>query len=177
MRPIHSCRHMLRAACTAALLAAIGPEASAQAQALPIRIAVFDLELEDFSAAAGIAGDPARDMKYVDLATAKARQLIGDSPRYRLVDVAAAAEPAVKARDLRDCGGCEAAIARDLGADQSLVGVVRRISRTEYTVRFVLRDARTGKLLLVRQAFRMGADYSWDRGAAALVKAALLEGS
>lgn len=177
MRLIHSCRHLLRAACAAGLLAAIGPEASAQTQAEPVKIAVFDLEFEDFSAAAGVAADPARDMMYVDRATARARQLIGDSQRYQLVDVASATEPAAKQRDLRDCDGCEAAIARDLGADQSLVGVVRRISRTEYTVRFVLRDARTGKLLLVRQAFRMGADYSWDRGAAALVTAALLRNS
>jgi hypothetical protein len=164
-----------RLLCAVALLTAVGPQAlAAETASAPIAIAVFDFEFEDFSAAAGVAGDPARDRMYVDRATAKARQLIEDSPRYRLVDVASVAEPAAKERGLRDCGGCEAAIARDLGADQSFVGVVKRISRTEYTVRFVLRDTRTAKLLLVRQAFRMGADYSWNRGAAALVTAGLI---
>lgn len=171
-------RHLIAAAGATILLAA-GTLATPAAEtgAAPVKIAVFDLEFEDFSAAAGIAGDPARDLMYLDRATAAVRRTLDGSPHFELVDVAAATEPAAKDRTLRDCNGCEAAIARELGADQSFVGVVKRISRTEYTVRFVLRDTRTGKPLLVRQAFRMGADHSWDRGASALVTAALIKGS
>ena len=64
----------------------------------------------------------------------------------------------MKSRSLRDCNGCEAAIALKLGADQSFVGVVRRISRTEYTLRFQIRDAHTGALVIARQSdLRIGA--------------------
>ncbi|MGQ9370318.1 DUF2380 domain-containing protein, partial [Azospirillum sp. A39] len=59
----------------------------------------------------------------------------------------------------------------------SLVGVVKRISRTEYTVRFRIRDAGTGAVVAdADSGLRMGADYSWDRGAARLVRTRLLEG-
>jgi hypothetical protein len=77
---------------------------------------------------------------------------------------------------LRHCDGCEAAIARKLGADQSLLGIVKRISRTEYQVRFQIRDAATGALVTEAESgLQMGADYSWNRGAARLVKDRLLE--
>jgi hypothetical protein len=50
----------------------------------------------------------------------------------------------VKAHTLRECNGCDAGIALKLGAEQSFVGVVKRISRTEYTVKCRIRDASTG---------------------------------
>jgi hypothetical protein len=77
---------------------------------------------------------------------------------------------------LRDCGGCEAAIAQKLGADQSLIGVVRRVSRTEYTIGFQVRDARSGAVLARGDSgLRLGADYSWKRGAVRLVSERLIE--
>jgi Protein of unknown function (DUF2380) len=76
----------------------------------------------------------------------------------------------VKSRSLRQCIGCEAAVALKLGADQSFIGVVTRIGRTEYVMRFQIRDARTGAPIIARQSdLRIGADYSWNRGAAALI--------
>jgi hypothetical protein len=42
----------------------------------PIKIAVFDFELDDFSGGAGIAGDNAADLTQLDLATSEARRLI-----------------------------------------------------------------------------------------------------
>ena len=81
----------------------------------------------------------------------------------------------MKGRSLRQCNGCEAAVALKLGADQSFVGVVTRISRVEYAERFQIRDAHTGALVLARQTdLQLGADYSWNRGAAALISRGLL---
>jgi len=148
---------------------------TASADPSRIKIAVFDFELDDFSGGAGIAGDHAADLVQLDRATSAARKLIVQSDRYGLVDVANVESDAVKGRTLRQCDGCEAAIALNLGADQSFVGVMTRISRTEYVVRFQIRDAHTGALILARQSgLRIGADYSWDRGAAALVRDSLL---
>jgi hypothetical protein len=82
----------------------------------------------------------------------------------------------VRAHTLHQCDGCDAAIARKLGADQSLVGIVTRVARTDYAVTFKLRDTQTGAVRAVEQTdLRIGANYSWNRGAAWLIKNRLLE--
>jgi hypothetical protein len=142
----------------------------------PLKLAIFDLEYEDFSPAASAAGATPAEIAYLDKATRVVRQLFEKSGRYRLVDTESVRDPAALARTLRDCNGCEAAIAAELGADQSFVGVIRRISRTEYTVRFQVRDAKSGAVLADEfSGLRMGADYSWERGARRLVLDRLLE--
>ncbi|MGO8740098.1 DUF3280 domain-containing protein [Rhodoblastus sp.] len=144
----------------------------------PIKIAVFNFEIDDFSAGAGIAGNAAADLEHLDQATSQARRLLAESGRYSLVDVARAQGDSVAARELRQCNGCEAAIAQKLGADQSFVGVVTRISRTEFTVRFQIRDARTGAVIASKATdLRLGADYAWSRAAASLIKDRLLNDS
>ncbi len=169
-------RRALLAACAVGLLGGgVSLTFQASADPSPIKIAVFDFELDDFSGGAGIAGDKAADLAQLDRATSEVRRLIVQSGRYDLIDVAGAEGDGVKSRSLRQCNGCEAAIALKLGADQSFVGVVRRISRTEYAVQFQIRDAHTGATILARQSdLRIGADYSWNRGAAALISSSLL---
>jgi uncharacterized protein DUF2380 len=147
------------------------------APAAPIKLAIFDFELEDFSAGGSATGETSSDAAQLASITGEVRQLLAQSGRYNLVDVGSADAAAVKAHALRECDGCDAAIARQLGAEQSFVGVVKRISRTEYTVRFQIRDARTGAVVANEDSgLRMGADYSWNRGAARLIKDRLLEG-
>lgn len=138
----------------------------------PVTLAVFDFELEDTTAASAGASATS-DASYLAEVTASVRESLGQSGRYRIVDVGG---EAAKAHALRDCGGCEAAIAQSLGADQSLIGVVRRVSRTEYTLGFQVRDTRTGAVLARGDSgLRMGADYSWKRGAVRLVSDRLIE--
>ena len=49
--------------------------------------------------------------------------------------------------------------AAKLGAEQSLLGIVTRISRTDYNVTYKLRDARTRALVAVEQTdMRAGAN-------------------
>jgi TolB-like protein len=142
----------------------------------PVKLALFDFELEDFSGGAGIIPESDQDREQLKLATETARRLLTESGRYSLVDVSHAEVPEVTAGSLHKCDGCDVPIARKLGADQSLVGTVNRISRMEYGVTFHLRDARTGKLLSAEQTdLRMGANYSWSRGADWLIKNRLLE--
>lgn len=156
----------------AALLAALP---AAGATAAPIRLAVFDFELEDFSAVASSAGETVSGTEPLARVTEKVRELLAQSGRYRLVDVGAADKPAAKAGPLHKCDGCDAGIARELGVDQSLVGVIQWISRTEYVVRFKIRDARTGAVIAGgNSGLRMGADYSWGRGATRLIEDRLL---
>ena len=145
------------------------------ALAAPAALAVFDFELDD-NTAAPHAGLAAADASYLAETTSAVRDALGQSGRYRIVDVSGARDEVVNSRALRDCGGCDAAIAGKLGADQSLIGVVRRVSRTEYTVGFQVRDARTGAVVARGDSgLRMGADYSWKRGAVRLVSDTLVE--
>jgi len=135
----------------------------------PIRLAVFPFELEDFSAAAAYIPPDDVDREQLRLSTEEARRLIAQSGRYQLVDAA-------KTGKLRDCGGCEAKIAAGLDADQSMIGIVTRISRTDYAVTYKIRDARSGALVDVEQTdLRAGANSAWSRGARWLIERRLLE--
>lgn len=159
----------------AAIFASLALAASSPMVAIaaptPVNIAVFDFELEDTSAA---TSEIASDAGELTNATAAIRQLLAQSGRYRVVATAHA--DAAKTHSLHDCAGCDAAIALKLGADQSLVGVIRRISRTEYTFRFQLRDARSGDIISAADSgLRMGANYSWSKGASRLISDRLLE--
>jgi hypothetical protein len=160
-------REIAAASLTSAMPAAVHPA---------IKLAVFGFELEDFSAGGAVVAESPDDSNQLQRATDAARGLIEESGRYSLVDVTHADAEPVKTRALQNCNGCDAGIAEKLGADQSLLGIVTRISRTEYAVTFKLRDAQTGKLISVQQTgLRIGANYSWDRGAAWLIKNRLLE--
>jgi hypothetical protein len=140
-----------------------------------IKLAVFPFELEDFSGGASLIPPDDVDREQLRLSTETARRLIADSGRYELVDVTGAKGEAVEAHKLHDCNGCDVPIAAGLGADQSLVGVVTRISRTDYAVTYKLRDAHTGATLAVQQTdLRIGANYSWSKGAKWLIERKLL---
>ena len=157
----------------AALLVTLAAEAATSA---PITLAIFDFELEDTSAGASASGEAAADITKLTDVTNAVRQLFAQSGRYRLIDAGGADAAAARAHQLRECNGCDVGIAMKLGAEQSFVGVVRRISRTEYTVRFQIRDASTGAVVAdADSGLRMGADYSWSRGATRLIKDRLLE--
>lgn len=146
------------------------------AAAAPIKLALFDFELEDFSAGASSTDAASADAAHLANVTAMVRQRFAQSGRYSLIDVAQVDATAARTHTLRECNGCDAEIALQLGAEQSLVGVVSRISRTEYVVKFQVRDARTGAVVAAADSgLRMGADYSWSRGAARLIEEKLLE--
>jgi Protein of unknown function (DUF2380) len=142
----------------------------------PIRLAVFPFELEDFSAAAAYIPPDDIDREQLRLSTEEARRLIAQSPRYQLVDVGGVTDEAAKSGKLRYCNGCEARIAAGLHADQSMIGIVTRISRTDYAVTYKIRDAKSGALVDVEQTdLRAGANSAWSRGARWLIERRLLD--
>jgi Protein of unknown function (DUF2380) len=158
-------------------LAALAVAGAAETAApSPTKIAVFPFELEDFSAGAAYVPPDDIDREQLRLSTEEARRLIAASGRYQLVDVGNANDQAAQAGKLRDCNGCDARIAAGLDADRSMVGIVTRITRMEYTVTYKVRDARSGALVDVKQTdLRMGANVAWSRGARWLIENRLLE--
>lgn len=143
------------------------------ATSAPIKLAIFDFELADNSAAPVESPSDATELAKT---TEAVRELLTQSGRYVAVPIVRSDADAVKNHKVSDCDGCDARIALDQGADQSLVGVIGRVSRTEYTVSFRLRDAHTGAVVAgADSGLRMGANYSWSRGAARLIRDRLIE--
>ena len=169
-------RSMTSILAPAVLLASSAVAGAAEATSSPVKIAVFPFELVDFSAAAPYVPADDIDREQLRLSTEEARRVIAESGRYQLVDTGTANERIAKAGPLRDCEGCEAGIAAGLAADQSMIGIVTRITRTEYAVTYKIRDARSGGLVDVQQTdLRMGANVAWSRGARWLIQRRLLE--
>src|SRR5437016_6414057 len=160
----------------AIMLAALAVAGAAETVApSPVKIAVFPFELEDFSAGAAHVPPDDIDREQLRLSTEEARRQIATSGRYQLVDISAVNDQAAKAGKLRDCDGCEARIAAGLGADQSMIGIVTRVSRTEYAVTYKIRDIRSGAIVDTEQTdLRMGANVAWSRGARWLIQNRLL---
>jgi hypothetical protein len=134
--------------------------------AAAVKIAVFPFELDDYAAASKQG-----ETQYLVQATEEAKQQLLHSGRYALVDTASADLGTVQGKSLRDCDGCATVIAGKLGADQALVGVVSRISNTEYLIKCQISDVRTGNVIGDYSTdLRMGADYSWSRGVRWLIQ-------
>jgi hypothetical protein len=161
----------------ALMLAGFAVAGAAEAADSPsIKLALFPFELEDVSAGAGTIPPDEIDREQLRLSTEEARRLIAAAGRYQLVDVSAVNDTTATAGNLRNCEGCEARIAAGLDADQSMIGIVARISRTEYSVTYKVRDVRSGALVDTGQTdLRMGANVAWSRGARWLIQNRLLE--
>jgi hypothetical protein len=176
--PIQSKAVVLAAAVLVVLLAAMTFATEAGTDRTPrlIKLAVFDMELDDFSAGGPIAGESAAETARLRQMTALARDLLSKSGIFELVDVQGSKSPMVGEHWLRKCNGCDADAARDLGADMSFVGLYRKISVMEQSLEIRIRDARTGQLAHVSQADLRGeTDESWSRALKFLLRYELLE--
>lgn len=141
----------------------------------PVKIAVFDFELEDVSAAgASSTGETASDLTRLQAVSGEARRVLAQSGRYSLIDTNGVDAEPVKKRSLRSCDGCDAGIALKLGAEQSFIGLVTRVAQTEYYVSLRITDARTGKVVNQQTAFFTGADDAWASGVRMLIKHGVL---
>jgi len=140
----------------------------------PVKIAVFDFELEDVSAAASVPHDGAADGERMQQVTSEARRALAQSGRFSLVDVSQMDAAPLRDRVLRNCNGCENGIALQLGADQAMVGLIRRVTLTEYYVLIQISDARTGKILDRQTAAFSGGDDAWASGVRMVIRHGIL---
>jgi hypothetical protein len=141
----------------------------------PVKIAVFEFELEDVSAAGAASKvESADDVARMKAVTDEARRVLTASGTYTLVDTAGVSAQEAKDGTLRNCNGCDAGIALQLGAERSLIGVVTRVAQTEYYVSLQMTDTKTGKVVNQQTAFFTGADDAWASGVRLLIKHGIL---
>jgi hypothetical protein len=173
-------RTVLRAlAILASLLALIWqpiPAIGDGATPRPIKLAVFDLELDDFSAGGPLAGESAVETARLQRMSKLARDLLLQSGLFEIVDVRPSGNPMVADHWLRKCNGCEVDAARELGADMSFIGFFRKISVMEQNLEFRMRDVRTNEFVNISQTDLRGeTDESWSRGLKFLIRYGLVE--
>jgi len=162
--------------CALAFYAGLGRAEDAKPTAKLIKLAVFDLELDDFSAGGPLAGESAEETARLRRVTALAREQLAKSVLFELVDTSASSDVNQREHWLRKCNGCEADIARALGADMSFLGFFRKISVMEQNLEFRIRDAQTGEFLNVSQTdYRGETDESWSRAIVWLIRHGLVE--
>src|SRR5262245_12860158 len=129
------------------------------ADPVQVQIAVFDFELNDASAGGGIIAQDAIDTENLSKSTEEARRMLSASGRYNVVDTSSVAGEVITAGGIQHCNGCDGPLAKKLGADQSMVGVLTRVHRTEFTLQILVRDAQTGAVLSNNcTGLRMGAN-------------------
>ncbi|HET9330798.1 MAG TPA: DUF2380 domain-containing protein [Steroidobacteraceae bacterium] len=142
---------------------------AAQPAPPPVRIAVFAFELVDATPSAVLLGKSTSEAATLAKVSQAAREQLAQSGRYRVIDASQST-----AQRLADCDGCEAALGLRLGADQSLLGVVKRVTQTDYYVLIQIRDTHTGKLLDQQDANFAGSEDGWASGVRMLIKHQIL---
>lgn len=159
-----------------AAIAISGAAADAQTSSSPpAKLAVFDIELDDFSAGGPIAGESPEETARLHRMTSLVRQLLAQSGLFEIIDGSASTDQRVRDRWLRKWG-CDADIARALGADLSFVCFFRKVSVMEQYLEMRIRDARAGDLVHVSQTDLRGeTDQSWSRALKFLIRYQLVE--
>jgi hypothetical protein len=160
---------MLFVACAAMLIAPFATRA-----AEPPTIAVFDFEMIDNSLDGEMHGKRADEQERLMRVGDQVRKELGESGKFRIVDIAPV-NAAAHQSHLQACGGCDVKLARDLGADLEVTGVVQKVSNLILNISIYVRDAHTGGLVLVANAdMRGNTDESWSRATRYLVRERLL---
>jgi hypothetical protein len=161
-------RVALYIAMTCALLGLVPEPADAQT------VAVFDFELIDTSLEGEINGSRADERSRLTRLSDQLRRRLEESGRFSLVDIAPIADEA-RASNLQACGGCDAHLARRVGAELAMTGTVQKVSNLILNMTVSIRDASSGRIVAAMSAdMRGNTDESWSRTLDWLVRNRLL---
>jgi hypothetical protein len=139
-----------------------------------MRVAVFDFEIIDTSLDGEMKGTSTEEKARLAKLAPVLREKLAASDRYIVVDAAPVMERA-HAQNLQACGGCDATLAREAGADVALTGTVQKVSNLILNINIYLRDAKDDRLLQSMSAdFRGNTDESWSRALSYLIRHKLL---
>lgn len=167
-----------------ALFALVGllaaPPAAASGSS-PTSILVFPFELVDTSLQGELEGKSEKDLRHLQAVTDRVRELLEESPRYRVVHTEEAArifqEAQGKFHRFYKCRSCSVEAARELGADQVLVGWVQKVSNLILNLTIRVQDSESGEVVAGGwTSLRGNTEAMWRRGAENLITGKLLEG-
>ena len=148
---------------------------SATAGARDIRAAVFDLDFVDTSLEGALGQARQDEARRLALAGEMLRRMLAERG-LAPVDLAPARERIAKAAPLTRCNGCELDLARELGAELAVTGLVQKISNLILNINVTIRDVRDGRTLRGGSVdIRGNTEESWLRGMSYLVRNRLFD--
>jgi len=151
-------------------------DGAAGAAAEPKTVAVFDFELIDTSLEGEIRGPQAAEQARLGLISHHLRRLLADSGKYIVIDTAPATSAVEDAGFLHGCNGCEADIARQIGAELAVRGTVQKVSNLILNINIYVSNAKTGGHVEGMSVdVRGNTDESWLRGVSYIVRNRLAE--
>jgi hypothetical protein len=137
-------------------------------------VAAFDFELIDTSLEGATNGPRADEQARIVEISRRLRQKLAQSGKFRVVDIAPVAAKA-HAVHLQECGGCDADLARRLGAELSVTGTVQKVSNLILNMNIYVRKVSTGRFIAGMSAdMRGNTEESWTRTLDWLVRNRLL---
>ncbi|MBV8926265.1 MAG: DUF3280 domain-containing protein [Bradyrhizobium sp.] len=140
----------------------------------PPKLAVFDFEMIDTSLQGETYGKRSDEQERLMRTGDQLRKELGESGKFQILDIAPV-NAAAHQSHLQACGGCDAKLARQLGAELYITGTVQKVSNLILNVNVYLHDAQTGRLVTVASAdMRGNTDESWSRATHYLVRERLL---
>jgi len=146
------------------LIFALSFVVTAAAHAKVLRAAIFDFSLDDTSLQAQMSGLSAGDLSRLKHLNAQLRTLLIESGRYQPVDMAPV-EAEARASNLDACGGCAITMARKVGAQVAVTGLVQKVSNLILNINLTIADVATGQVLAAQSVdIRGDTDESWTRG-------------
>lgn len=141
----------------------------------PAVVAVFDFELIDTSLEGAVKGANPLETRRLKLISDLLRQLLTQSGKYDVLDLAAVKDGIAAAGTFDGCNGCDTRIAKKLGASLAITGTVQKVSNLILNINIFVRDTTTGNLKQAMSAdIRGNTDLSWTRGVNWLVRNRLL---
>jgi hypothetical protein len=139
-----------------------------------MKVAVFEFELIDTSLDGAMNGPRADELRRLSRLAEELRKQLAASGRYLPVDISAVA-PEAHRSNLQACGGCDAKLARQAGAELAVTGTVQKISNLILNMNIYIRDAGDGHPVTQMSAdFRGNTDESWSRALDWLIRNRLL---
>lgn len=138
------------------------------------RVAVFDFELVDTSLDGSMNGaNSAETARLLKLAP-RLREALAKSGRFDVVELGPVASVAHET-NLQACGGCDASLAKSVGAELSITGTVQKVSNLILNMNLYVRDSATKAVVATMSAdFRGNTDESWSRALEWLIRNRLL---
>ena len=137
----------------------------------PPKLVLYGMELQDTSHEGELRGVREDQQQRLALLDREARALFQATGYFELVDVSSAAKEIEEGRPLRRCNGCDIDIAKRLGADYVVLGVVYKVSNLILEIHLYLREVKTGQVVNhMHTNIRGNTDKSWLRGLRWLVK-------